>query len=47
MTYRLVETSNGLGIYREGVGGFIVDPNDTMLFDFEIRAIFRRLNKCT
>jgi hypothetical protein len=46
MTYRLVETSNGLGIYREG-GGYIINPNDNLYFQYEIRAIYRRLIKCT
>ena len=43
-TYRLVEIEHGrLGIYREGIGGYIVDPSDTLFFPDEVMAIYERL----
>jgi len=40
--YWLVYSNSQAGIYKEG-GGFIVDPDNTLLFNFEVRRIFDAL----
>lgn len=40
--YWFVFSNNQAGIYKEKVG-FIIDPDNTLLFNYEVRRIFDAL----
>ena len=40
--YRLVNSGGQCGIYRVG-GGYVVDPNDTLMFNDEVRRVLECL----
>ena len=43
--YWFVYSNNQAGIYKEKTG-FIVDPDNTLLFNYEVRRIFDGLAGC-
>ena len=43
--YWFVYSNNQAGIYKEKCG-FIVDPDNTLLFNYEVRRIFNGLAGC-